>query len=636
MNLYKGNSCYSNCILVVVLNLLLLLSSASATTIFVDGNAVGMNNGSSWTDAYVELHDAIVGSVAGDEIWVAAGTYVPSTVRSSEFPHTDDRLKTFEMKSLVGIYGGFNATETSKGQRNWLVNISTLSGQLDPVTNAYNVVLANSLAPGSVLDGFTVLNGEANGSGTETMSGGGIHINDSTLTIENCIFKDNYSATVGGGLKSTDSVITLINCQFNNNIANSGDGGGVECIRGSATVECCEFTNNEAGSVGGGMACGGTDIFLFDLAMHHCMFRFNETTGASTDGGGLFMLHTNAAIDQCDFSFNTAANDGGAIAMDFVNSTIERTRFVNNIAARGRGGAIMRIPQFPNEDTTMCIRNSVFSCNRAETDSGSMSGLGEGGALWVHGTEHYTTLINCTIRDNHAENIGGGIYGFLQQPKVTISNSIFWGNTDESSASDLEGEQYWSTATASGRPLINYSCIEGLMDLPRRPAVGNISSNPLFAISFACEDDGRLSIGSPCKDAGTNTPSIPVETPCFDAPAIGIRDHDGNNRLYDVAVDMGAFEVTDCNANGIGDFEDVLSGLLADVNANFAADLHECPADIAPAGGDGTVNVTDLLFLLGKWGLCPCNCPADIDRNGVVDVVDQLILTAAWGACPCP
>jgi alpha-tubulin suppressor-like RCC1 family protein len=30
-----------------------------------------------------------------------------------------------------------------------------------------------------------------------------------------------------------------------------------------------------------------------------------------------------------------------------------------------------------------------------------------------------------------------------------------------------------------------------------------------------------------------------------------------------------------------------------------------CPADIAPDGGDGVVNVTDLLFMLGSWGACP-------------------------------
>jgi len=68
-----------------------------------------------------------------------------------------------------------------------------------------------------------------------------------------------------------------------------------------------------------------------------------------------------------------------------------------------------------------------------------------------------------------------------------------------------------------------------------------------------------------------------------------------------------------------------------------------CPADIAPAGppiGDGTVNVQDLLAVIGAWGACvdPNNCPADIAPaplgDDVVNVQDLLAVIGAWGACP--
>lgn len=64
-----------------------------------------------------------------------------------------------------------------------------------------------------------------------------------------------------------------------------------------------------------------------------------------------------------------------------------------------------------------------------------------------------------------------------------------------------------------------------------------------------------------------------------------------------------------------------------------------CPADIDPPGGNGTVNVFDLLALLGQWGACAdCgNCPADIDPPGGncnVNVFDLLALLGQWGACP--
>jgi hypothetical protein len=66
-----------------------------------------------------------------------------------------------------------------------------------------------------------------------------------------------------------------------------------------------------------------------------------------------------------------------------------------------------------------------------------------------------------------------------------------------------------------------------------------------------------------------------------------------------------------------------------------------CPADIAPAaGGDGVVNVSDLLAVINSWGNCPAppaSCPADIvppGGNGVVNVSDLLAIINGWGACP--
>lgn len=58
-----------------------------------------------------------------------------------------------------------------------------------------------------------------------------------------------------------------------------------------------------------------------------------------------------------------------------------------------------------------------------------------------------------------------------------------------------------------------------------------------------------------------------------------------------------------------------------------------CTADLAPPGGDGVVNVSDLLFLFANWGEAASN-PADLSGDGVVNVSDLLILFANWGSCP--
>ncbi len=54
-----------------------------------------------------------------------------------------------------------------------------------------------------------------------------------------------------------------------------------------------------------------------------------------------------------------------------------------------------------------------------------------------------------------------------------------------------------------------------------------------------------------------------------------------------------------------------------------------CTGDL---NGDGVVDVSDLLQLLGNWGSCP-GCDADFNDDGVVDVSDLLLLLGNWGSC---
>jgi hypothetical protein len=75
----------------------------------------------------------------------------------------------------------------------------------------------------------------------------------------------------------------------------------------------------------------------------------------------------------------------------------------------------------------------------------------------------------------------------------------------------------------------------------------------------------------------------------------------------------------------------------------FPGLIIDCPADIAPGPlGDGSVDVNDLLAVIGGWGPCggvtPEQCPADIapdgHGDGAVDVDDLLEVIGGWGPCP--
>jgi hypothetical protein len=222
----------------ITLSFLFCLSAAKseAAIIRVKHNATGSDNGTSWANAFTNLNTALFSAVAGDEIWVATGTYKPTTGTNVN--------STFGMKSDVSVYGGFFGLESSRDARNWNLNPTILSGEIGGPTNTDNVkdlVLFLSVT-NCILDGFyiqdayTQLGVGTNGHGLEVKSG-------SDVTVAHCVIRNN-TGYCSGALVSGGSFLVLDNCLFMNNWINgagivataSGDSGFL--VRG------CTFTQN--------------------------------------------------------------------------------------------------------------------------------------------------------------------------------------------------------------------------------------------------------------------------------------------------------------------------------------------------------------------------------------------------------
>ena len=95
-----------------------------STIIYVDQNAPGNNDGSSWQNAFTELNDALAyARSCGDQIWVAAGSYCPSAT---------DPNAAFDLINNIALLGGFAGYEDNVQNRNWIDNQTTLSGANNP------------------------------------------------------------------------------------------------------------------------------------------------------------------------------------------------------------------------------------------------------------------------------------------------------------------------------------------------------------------------------------------------------------------------------------------------------------------------------------------------------------------------
>ncbi len=274
-------------------------SVARASVIYVNAAATGSNNGSSWMDAFTSLQSGLSAAGSGDEIWVAAATYKPTT--------TTDRTISFALKNNVGVYGGFNGTETQRSQRNPTVNVTILSGDIGtPGTatdNSYHVVTADGTVTATgVFDGFTITAGQADAASSPNERGGGMWDNAGAPTLGNLIFSANFASFEGGGMRVTSGSPALNHCTFVANVvAFGGAGGGFKSGGGSTvTATDCFFLSNQisGASVGsggvesaGGMtlvntiiagnAPDGLDLIADSNTLENCTIAGNQAYGVS-------------------------------------------------------------------------------------------------------------------------------------------------------------------------------------------------------------------------------------------------------------------------------------------------------------------------------------------------------------------
>lgn len=246
------------------------INAQGAGVIYVDSDSTCSSDcGGSWATAHPSLQDALAATASGDEIWVAEGVYYPDEGAGQT---NDARDSTFQLRDGVGIYGGFAGTERTRSQRDPDAHVTVLSGDIDrnDVTdsnsivtdpanisgsNAYHVLTGSGVTTTTVLDGFIVTAGHADGAQVGTCGpacGGGLYNESGSPTLANVTFTANEARLSGGGMfNGISSSPMLTNVSFSGNQADSG-GGMTNYYQSNSTLVNVSFHGNRSGTGGGG------------------------------------------------------------------------------------------------------------------------------------------------------------------------------------------------------------------------------------------------------------------------------------------------------------------------------------------------------------------------------------------------
>ena len=344
----------------------LVIPASSQSIIYVDADAVGSDDGSSWADAFVYPQDGLAVAEAGDEVWVAEGIYRPDQGGGQT---SGDRAALFHAAD-ISMYGGFEGVESSISERVDSLR-SVLTGDLldndsgdvsasEPTRadNAWQVLGLSS----ALLDGFVVTSAHGNGglsAGHSTIrnvrvtknysnhDGGGVRISGEPCRIENVVLEENVAEDEGGGVIVSCQYARLEDVVLKNNSALQGSG---MFNRGHATVLGASFVGN----VGEGAIyteeqtrlllvnalLSGNSGYVAGVAAEepkHVSIVNSAIVHSTSTGGAVFVSYGHLEITNSVVAFNDSGSRGAI--HEIGNDTFSAMRVSNSIFWGNEGGS---------------------------------------------------------------------------------------------------------------------------------------------------------------------------------------------------------------------------------------------------------------------------------------------------------
>jgi hypothetical protein len=235
------------------LTLFLVGNLYSQQTVWVASAAAGTADGSSQANAFGSLTTALVQiNSTGDILRVVGTVPAGSQTLTKAFAYTiEGDAGGSTLSGVTGATRMFTINGASNGQNVTFKNI-TFSGQNSSIAAGGAVLFSNQA-------GVTINfeNCRFNGNtitSTTALAGGALVISVSTVTITDCLFKENTAARDGGAIAFlTNANATLTRCTFYKNktsSATAAQGGGALFVAGTTpvvNVNNCTFFQNTTG-----------------------------------------------------------------------------------------------------------------------------------------------------------------------------------------------------------------------------------------------------------------------------------------------------------------------------------------------------------------------------------------------------
>jgi hypothetical protein len=230
------------------------------------------------------------------------------------------------------------------------------------------------------------------------------------------------------------------------------------------------------------------------------------------DSAGAVYTGAGGHLDQVLFEGNYALIQASSIISKNNEINIYNASFISNSTGQGVAGAI-------KIEADMLLETTLFKGNLGS----------DGGAISMEASANLE-LINVTLTGNNATANGGAIRS-VSTGAINIVNSIIWNNQDTTGV----GTASASINSLNGGVINSNSLIQGF----GTSGIGNLDEDPLFVTASdpsaapTSLGNARLTELSMAIDTGDN--SIISST----------TDLDGNTRIFNGFVDMGAYEYFD-------------------------------------------------------------------------------------------